>query len=525
MTPPPIFPLPAELSSLILSFLPVADLKEFSTCSKSTRGLCSPLLFQRLKACVDAIPAFQDGGALVWLRDSVRFVDISFEKDTSVQPLTTLCYTYVTHFLPLFPKLTALRIAVYCARTFHYKLFLAMFKSLSERCEFWKPGGSLRSLKLQFVENTTTQDQFSVPGGNYELVHDLLEGGDKEFIGSAFGPAGDYAASGRGRTWDPRGFVGFQGEIGRAREAGWFPMGVEELFITIDLFSFRGETVKWAPTVPEILMRELAGKGRLRRLEVCSDRVVTPKKTRLLESYLSLKEGGNRQDGEGGEKNGSKRVMYEKVKSVRFDTAQLMKRHIKDIAVRFPNLEWIGLSVWSGYFTNLPKYEGGKTGRREVIYRDIMRMKRLRKVYLPWPRATSLTLERDVVRGHLTESVEWWVKKGGMAQLEEVEFTKKIYGAREEFFKCTIIRNGKDGEPEFDWLNGERPLGDVFRDRPAMWIFYDLQLWTPESGDRPRDVPDSGDEFSEDMIEGCDTEYSSGGWSDKGDSWTDSEVE
>ncbi|KAK6542458.1 hypothetical protein TWF694_006412 [Orbilia ellipsospora] len=501
----PPLPLPAELSLMILSFTPLEDLKSFSLCSKSCRALCLPVLFRGIGVSHVSIAAFEDGGSLCHLRSSVRYINLTVPKDT---PFSHLVYKYkkYTHFLRLFPHLSALRLALYTSRATQYLLFLAIFSTISTY-PFYT---NLKALYLECLvdlEDLEEDDEDGTTSGEYNVDDYVLfrKCGEWEFLSSpavlnGFDEGNDTATA---TTVDCEAFARRLRKCGVNMEKGiQYPPSLEEIYFTTPLaFRFRRGSKDYKPGFPEMLVLncctnststaysnskingEYGGgkRGTLKRLEIFAACLYTPRfSPSRLQTYLDHHH----------QKSTSiptDVIIYPHVTRLRFDVAGFQNRNLREIRIRFPNLEELFIAVWEEGSDEsvMPQYESGK-----VVYKAIVEMKRLKRIGLPWPvRAES----GKVTVKHLERSVEWWKERGAvvgsMAGLEMVEFVRKVKDKKEEFAGCKIRRRrgGTDGEGwDYNWDVGKRPL-PRFKDAPTLWALEAFEGWQDDMGANSED--------------------------------------
>ncbi|KAF3901761.1 hypothetical protein AA313_de0202916 [Arthrobotrys entomopaga] len=512
--PRPPLPLPAELSLMILSFTPLEDLKSFSLCSKSCRELCLPVLFRGIGVSHVSITAFEDGGSLCHLRSSVRYINLTVPKDT---PFSHLVYKYkkYTHFLRLFPHLSALRLALYTSRATQYLLFLAIFSTISTYSFYT----NLKALYLECLvdlEDLEEDDEDGTTSGEYNVDDYVLfrKCGEWEFLSSPailngfneFDKEGEAATT----TVDCEAFARRLRKCGGVNiEKGIrYPPSLEEIYFTTPLaFRFRRGSKDYKPGFPEMLVLncctnstspshlnsnyktngEYSGdggqKGTLKRLEIFAACLYTPRfSPSRLQTYLDHHNNNNNQASIPGDV-----IIYPNVTRLRFDVAGFQNRNLREIRIRFPNLEELFIAVWEEGSDEsvMPQYETGK-----VVYKAIVEMKKLKRIGLPWPvRAES----GKVTVKHLERSVEWWKERGAvvgsMGGLESVEFVRKVKDKKEEYAGCKITRrtvNGHEEGWEYDWDVGKRPL-PRFKDAPTLWALEAFEGWQDDMGANSED--------------------------------------
>ncbi|KAK6496152.1 hypothetical protein TWF481_002177 [Arthrobotrys musiformis] len=146
-------------------------------------------------------------------------------------------------------------------------------------------------------------------------------------------------------------------------------------------------------------------------------------------------------------------VRYPTVTRLKIDIAGFRKRNLVEVTMRFPALEELVVLVWlvDSYDDRdmIPRY-----GRYDVVWKDVLSLKRLKKVVLPWPlhklAEQSMASNQDfkkLPRGQLKESVAWWIdrkkQRTDHVMLENVTFEMWDHKEHREFLDFQI-ESGRD---------------------------------------------------------------------------------
>ncbi|KAK6353570.1 hypothetical protein TWF696_005532 [Orbilia brochopaga] len=462
------FPLPAELVLEIFEFLPVNDLKALSVCSKAYRAAVLPTLFREVRISPDSLPAFLDGGSLAHICPSVRHASFTrLEKSRFVETVNR-CRIYTNALSGgLFPLLTSLHVSLYVPLRFprvEVHMLIAIFSRLAT-AEFYN---RLKILYLQVlpqdVEKAITHEQ---------LLKDTLDEENRRFL-------------------DDRVECHGLGELESDEDEGQSvnallaklrpPPALEELLITADTVRFRAPSIRHDLTFAEWLVRCCA--PNLRRLELCMDKVGTPKNTPVLRRYLAMPD----------------HLVFPRVTKLRLDVSSFKRRHLTDLAARFPCLEELAVHVWSGYVI--------RYNRKIVVMQHIVGFgKNLKKVTMPWPEEWQLTRE-NTYRWHLRKSVERWIA-AGLTGLQEVEFLLKIGELDEDYVKFVVNGDGQVVEQK----HGRRRMGK-FPKVPALKYVASLFGKSDEESLEHEETEVNDEEQEGELVAGDEEEDLEAGWSD-----------
>ncbi|KAK6330705.1 hypothetical protein TWF718_002906 [Orbilia javanica] len=458
-----IFPLPSELSFEILSFLPLQDLKNLSTCSKAARRFTSSVLFRGVKLCPGgSVEAFGDGGGLEGVIGGVRSVHISYPKQMGVREYVSF-FRAVTPLLSKFVGVKTLKIGLVSSFEQNTRILGAVFKQLSAYS--WYDG--LKRLDILWVDFVFFQDR-----------HLKFRGDDLEFL-----------ESGSGYT-----------------EKKW-PKGIEEVRVAnqvMEGWRFRKDEKSVNGSFGENLVAGLGGygggeeAGRLKVVEISATGIVTNKNWRELgKKYLEtdgddsaggveergwfkkqmLKVNRNFTIGKG-TKGGDRMVRFPTVRKVMVDVMRFKKRNLAEMVMRFSMVEELEVWVWLVHFGEsheemVPRYKRG-----QVVWKDIVGLRKVRKVVLPWPLVDGEGVRHQhVEKEQLKESVAWWIKQWESntdrgeegVTIENVRFVMWRFGIGEEFLDFKIVRETSYNTYYWRVEHGKRKYTGGMEGIGSMW--------------------------------------------------------
>ncbi|KAJ6263984.1 hypothetical protein Dda_0122 [Drechslerella dactyloides] len=403
------FPLPAEPALEIFEFVTLDGLRALSLCSKAYRAAVLPTLLREVRMSPDSLPAFHDGGSLAHICPSVRHASFDCLEECGFVETVDRCRIYTSALIGgIFPQLTSLHVSLFGPPKFprvEAQMLMAIFTRLA-RAEFYN---RLKVLYFQVLP----QDMDKAITQGHQLKEMLQE--SRRFLDIEMGHEQDLNA---------------EESINSLLEKLRPPPALEELLITSDTLRFRKPSARNDLTFAEWLVRACA--PNLRRLVICMYQLGTTKNTTILRLYLSLPD----------------RLVFPRVTKLRLDLSSFKRRHLTDLASRFPCLEELAIHVWSGYVMRYTK--------RIVVMQHIVGFgSTLKKVTVPWPEEWRIS-RRGVFRWHLRKSVQRWIA-AGLTGLQEAEFLLRFEETDERYVKFVVNLERVVVEDGHGWRTGNIP--------------------------------------------------------------------
>ncbi|KAF3181860.1 hypothetical protein TWF225_006843 [Orbilia oligospora] len=448
-----IFPLPWELSLQILSHLSLEDLKSLSVCSKEVRRFTSVVLFSGVKLCPRSVCYFEGGGGLEGVIEGVRSVRIAYPQSTLPSEYINLFRT-VTRLLSKFSGLKTLRIELFTCLKENRRILNAVFKILAGYS--WYDG--LRKLVILWMDYMSSEDGFT--------PQDL----DFLYSGSRVGASG-----GKKERW------------------GW-PKGLEEVYVAnqvMEGWRFRKDMGgAFYGTFGEGIIADLGacGMGKLKRVEIIAFGIVTNRNWRGLRGrYMRAGDdiNFNNETLPGGNDGDMMRgmVRFPTVTRLKIDVMKFEKKNLAEIVMRFPGLEELSVLILLERLGDGSGAMVAKYFRNKVVWKDILGLKKLKRVTLPWPswvREGDSSRTCEVEKEHLKDSVAWWVRrwmKMGVDPPEKVRFLQWKFEVGEEFLDFKITKDGNiDGNGNVYWRveNGKRKHPQGLDRLDSLWSLKEV---------------------------------------------------
>ncbi|KAF3226626.1 hypothetical protein TWF106_000367 [Orbilia oligospora] len=458
-----IFPVPWELSLQILSHLSLEDLKSLSVCSKEVRRFTSVVLFSGVKLCPGSVCYFEGGGGLEGVIGGVRSVRIAYPQSTLPGEYINLFRT-VTRLLSKFSGLKSLRIELFTCLKENPRILNAVFKVLAGYS--WYDG--LRKLVVLWMDYMSSENGFTPQ--------------DLDFLYSGSRVSG---ASG--------------GKENKEESWGW-PKGLEEVYVAnqvMEVWRFR-KNMGGAGygTFGEEIIADLGmcGVRKLKRVEIVALGIMTNRNWRGLRGrYLKADDDDDNDDINnkivlpGGNDDNMMREMvrFPTVTRLKIDVMKFEKKNLAEIVMRFPGLEELSVLIMLERLGDGSGAMVAKYFRNKVVWKDILGLKKLKRVTLPWP---SWVREGDgsgrtgeVEKEHLKDSVAWWVRrwmKMGVDPPEEVRFLQWKLEVGEEFldFKITKLDGNINGNGNVYWRveNGKRKHPQGLDQLDSLWSLKEV---------------------------------------------------
>ncbi|KAF3313959.1 hypothetical protein TWF173_005551 [Orbilia oligospora] len=462
-----IFPLPWELSLQILSHLSLEDLKSLSVCSKEVRRFTSGVLFSGVKLCPGSVCYFESGGGLEGVIEGVRSVRIAYPQPTLPSEYISLFRT-VASLLSKFSGLKTLRIELFTGLKENRRILNAVFKVLAGYA--WYDG--LRKLVILWMDHMSSDNGFT--------PQDL-----------------DFLYSGKKGSW------------------GW-PKGLEEVYVAnqvMEGWRFRKDMgAAFYGTFGEGIVADLGactGMVKLKRVEIIAFGIMTNRNWRGMRGrYLKADDDGDDDDINnetllGGADDDMMRgmVRFPTVTRLKINVMKFEKKNLAEIVMRFPGLEELSVLILLERLGDGSGAMVAKYFRNKVVWKDILGLKKLKTVTLPWPswvREGDSSRTCEVEKEHLKDSVAWWVKqwmKMGIDPPEKVRFLQWKFEVGEEFLDFKITKDGNiNGNGNFYWRveNGKRKHPQGLDQLDSLWslkeaidkesVDVDVGNWGVEEG-------------------------------------------
>ncbi|EPS38382.1 hypothetical protein H072_7881 [Dactylellina haptotyla CBS 200.50] len=450
----PVFPLPHELSEVVLTYVPTSDLKSFSLSSKLCRALSLRVLFRGIRLRSESYELFKDGGKLSHIREFVRYANLTVAHGIEEPFLIGLVREH-THFLTLFTRLTALKISFYTYRRLQWHVFPAIFKHLSSN--------SSNSFKYLILHCPESLASINISAAPTNRLLNALTGEDSKFINAGRTEYGDMTICPVTKKYTA--FTPLA--ISRMRNEGYLPSAPTELTLTSDTIVL-GAPVTFYHSFTEILLQ--SSQDSLQRLEIFAHSISSP----VIDHYPVQRTNKT-----------TPKILFNNVTYLRLELGGFQDCNLQEIVHRFPNVETLSVAVWSPDYNlrhKRPVYDISV-----AVYEEITLLRNLKSVTLPWPALDNTTMK--LARWQLEKSVDWWLELAAastdpsrLSQLTNVEFVTGTNGMQERYLKCpaTAYQDGGEGIPRrrfVRWEEGRRPIGTGLRQQTSLEFRNQARLW------------------------------------------------
>ncbi|KAK6541532.1 hypothetical protein TWF694_007339 [Orbilia ellipsospora] len=385
--------LPPELYLEIASYLSPQDICSLSQCSKTYREFLAPQMFDSLRVThcrLKQLQKFQHISNLCRYVRHLKFTDSQTPKQLSKSAVTPYRLYFST--ISHFTNLTSLAFTYKIIPRIEHALFNAILSTLTD-CKFHT---NIKTLKFTTKLATNTLGQCPPSAGDLHYL-----GVDSVWEGSGNINVIDLTPEKATITtgcwaWDSDCCSRIQSSTGTC------------------IYTFSSRAAK-SLRILHLKVKEVIGKTRMSMFGTGSRKDVTP-------------------------------MMYENVTEVQITMHGFTRSHLWDIARRFPKLQKLRI--------NEQRWGKAFEGTEDYLYTDIVGMKHLREVTLPWTTVVGdahkyeswKTLERDI---------GWWVK-AGCDNLKKVVFRKDV-SFLQELENREVV--------EWKILRGVRQAGDVVLSR------------------------------------------------------------
>ncbi|EPS35555.1 hypothetical protein H072_11119 [Dactylellina haptotyla CBS 200.50] len=390
--------LPTEILLSIFELATPQDLNAFSLCSKKTELFARPILFKKIIITETSIAAF-NGGGLAHLKATVQHVSfgdtLTYDRNNSIR----LARVY-SDSICLFPNVSSIRITLATGNTsfdrdFEQIYYRGVFTILAKKSP--TVYGNLKSMNLDCAI------PYGNPVGgfrNEEQVDFTQLFQDADNHDPAAGPTNDQIPN-------------------RSLAEAEYPTKLEEITIRTNLFALGPKGRNIQSTLLSLCARTLKRLTILANLE----NMILPR------------------DSEGRRRDASSFSVFPTLEELEIATNDnVVPGLYLDITEMFPNLRVLkvdGLSDKKDF-----------SGPDEMVYSELMGLKKLRSVKLLWP---GPRFGESVETQQLKMSIPRWIENG-LDKLEHVEFWVRrggIFNFWLESVECKVQRKGD--EREFIW--------------------------------------------------------------------------